>query len=157
MPKFAFTPALATQDVSQYGMTLSAKNDARITHVNHPLTEGFDLSAFAGLDCRRIAPGQFYVVGAAALPELSSVTLTDQSNGTALIELKGGNYLAVLSSLTGADLSDSRFSAGSAIQTRLGHVSCNLTLNDNGVSIIAPRSFAEAVWSDISEAMSIFG
>jgi heterotetrameric sarcosine oxidase gamma subunit len=157
MPKFAFTPALATQDVSQHGMTLSAKADARITHVNHPLTEGFDLSAFAGLDCHRIAPGQFYVVGEATLPELNLVTLTDQSNGTALIELKGGNYLAVLSSLTGADLSDTRFNAGSAIQTRLGHVSCNLKRDGNAVSIIAPRSFAEAIWSDITEAMTIFG
>jgi heterotetrameric sarcosine oxidase gamma subunit len=157
MPKFTFSPALAKSDVTSHGMVLSVSHTAEVFHVNHPVREGFDLSAFSGLDCRQIAPGQFYVVGAENLPQIDNVTVTDQSHGTALIELKDGNFLAVLASLTGADLGDSRLSNRTAIQSRLGHVSCNLKLVENGVSIIAPRSFADAIWSDLSEAMRLFG
>lgn len=157
MPKFAFTPALTIIAVTKNGITLNAKSDVCITHVNHPLNAGFDLSAFSGFDCRQIAPGQFYLVGDVVLPELTNVTFTDQSHGTAMIELNGGNYLTVLASLTGADLNETGLQARSAIQTRLGHVAVNLKLCDNGASIIAPRSFSAAIYSDLAEAISIFG
>lgn len=139
------------------GMLLDWDVNAQIAHINVSHSVAELPSLFAGLDCRAIAPGQFYLVG--ELPDMTdpSVTLTDQSHGTVLLRLKGEKCEDVLSSLSGADLTVAAFERRPSIQTRLGHISVNLTRADSEVSIIVPRSFVVSVWDDIEEAMHIFG
>lgn len=164
MLKFELASALPRDKrASVNGLVLDWNANACITHINlsHAVK---DLPAlYAGMDCRPIAPGQFYVVG--ELPESSdqAVTRTDQSHGAVLLCLQGETSEQVLSSLTGAELSIDAFARRPAIQTRVGHISVNLKrLPDafpmpGGFSIIVPRSFVSSVWHDIEDAMRLFG
>ena len=74
-----------------------------------------------------------------------------------MLGLCGENSEQVLSSLTGAVISSEAFECRPSVQTRLGHISVNLTRLQNGFSIIVPRSFVLSVWSDVEDAMRLFG
>jgi len=147
-------PLPSGKSASIHGLTLSWEPEARITHVNQSSAV---LQAFAGLDCRPIAPGQMYVVGDVPNVADASATLTDQSHGSVLLHLKGEKSEVVLSSLSGANLTVEGFARRVAIQTRLGHLSVNVKRTSDGFSIIAPRSFVQSIWDDIESAMRIFG
>lgn len=147
-------PLPSGKSANIHGLTLEWQPEARITHVNH---SGSASSAFADIDCRPIAPGQFYVVGDFPAVTDPSVTLTDQSHGSVLLSLRGEKSEIVLSSLSGADLTAEGFARRTAIQTRLGHLSVNVKRTADEFSIIAPRSFVRSIWDDIENAMRIFG
>lgn len=147
-------PLPSGKSASIHGLTLGWEPRARITHVSQSATAS---PAFTGLDCRPIAPGQFYVVGDVPATTDPSVTMTDQSHGNVLLHLKGQKSEVVLSSLSGANLTAEDFARRGAIQTRLGHLSVNVKRTPDGFSIIAPRSFVQSIWDDIESAMRIFG
>ena len=147
-------PLPSGKSASIHGLTLDWEPQARITHVNKT---GTAPPAFTGLDCRPIAPGQFYIVGDVPATADPSLTLTDQSHGSVVLHLKGEKSEVVLTSLSGADLTAEGFARRGAIQTRLGHLSVNVKRTPDGFSIIAPRSFVQSIWDDIESAMRIFG
>lgn len=139
------------------GLVLDWDATASISHVNFADAAHLLPAAFAVSDCRWLAPGQYYVVGDVPSGLSQNVTVTDQSHGTVLLRLIGENSERVLSSLTGAVISAEAFEHRPSVQTRLGHISVNLTRLPNGFSIIVPRSFVLSVWSDIEDAMRLFG
>lgn len=158
MLKFDQTPALPLDKRATInGLTLDWDANARIRHLN--LADAAQLlpAGFAASDCRWIAPGQYYVVGEVPSELLQNATVTDQSHGTVLLRLTGENSERVLSSLTGAIISVEAFERHPSVQTRLGHISVNLTRLPAGFSMIVPRSFVLSVWSDIENAMRLFG
>lgn len=158
MLKFEQTPALPLDKRAAInGLVLDWDAAARISHVNFADAAQALPADFSKFDCRWIAPGQYYVVGDLPAATEHNVTLTDQSHGTVLICLSGENSEQVLSSLTGAVISSEAFECRPSVQTRLGHISVNLTRLQNGFSIIVPRSFVLSVWSDIEDAMRLFG
>ena len=112
------------------------------------------------------SPGQWLVVGAAesSLADLPTrlaglASVTDQSDGRALVRISGPAARAVLAKGLSIDLHPSAFAAGSAAVTSVAHISVQLWQADEAPTFVlaVPRGFAGSFWSWLTAAAAEYG
>jgi sarcosine oxidase subunit gamma len=82
----------------------------------------------------------------------------DQSDGRVLIELSGSEAREALAKGTGVDLDPSVFPVGHSAITAFGHVTVHLTHSaEDAYELIVMRSYSEALWETLVEAVREFG
>jgi heterotetrameric sarcosine oxidase gamma subunit len=107
-------------------------------------------------------PGRWLMLTAQRLGEDElgeSAILFDLSGSRVLFSIEGPKAAAVLAKGTSIDLDESRFGAGSAALTRIGHFSAVLWRpgNEPRFCALIARSFAESFWEWLVLAGEEFG
>ena len=111
------------------------------------------------------APNQWLAVSTQAsfddwqerLADLASVT--DQSDGRALVRVSGPEARTVLAKGVSIDLHPAVFTAGSAAATGVAHMAVHLWRQDGADAFVVavPRSFAGSFWSWLMTASAFHG
>jgi heterotetrameric sarcosine oxidase gamma subunit len=90
-------------------------------------------------------------------------SLSDQSDGRALIRISGPSARAMLSKLSSLDLDDSIFPVGAAAATSIDHTGVNLWRDANAAdgspvfNILVFTSFADSIWHTILDSSAEYG
>ena len=125
-------------------------------------------TADAGTSLRAIGPGIWQIVGAAGtLPDAASLratlagvaTVVDLSHARTALNISGAAAIRTLAKHCGLDLHSAKFPAGSATNTRFGHIGMTLTRIDDAPSfeLLVFRGYAEFVFDALVEAAGEFG
>ncbi|MGV3549193.1 sarcosine oxidase subunit gamma [Rhizobium sp.] len=112
----------------------------------------------AGLSLRPNGPGQWFLVGDAAMTRTAidalrgtlgdGFAVIDQSHGRIRIAVEGSAVESVLAKGTGIDLA--AFPAGDATSTLIGHISVHLSRQSaTRFELMSLRGFAESLWHDL--------
>jgi len=118
-----------------------------------------DPGQVSGTDARLIwfGMGQAMLLGPVPADALKPhAALTDQSDGWALVELRGPGASDVLARLVPIDLRASVFGEAQTARTMLGHMNVSLTAVQGGYDILAFRSMAKTLVHDLDTAMSLW-
>lgn len=79
-----------------------------------------------------------------------NASITDQTGGWARFDMSGHKIVATFERLCVVDLAT--MAADSVSRTAIDHVGCFVITNDNGLSVLAPRSYAGSVFHAITVA-----
>ena len=92
-----------------------------------------------------MGPDQYLVKGIDAAPFGASAAITDQSDAWVRFDVTGGDVVAMLERLSGADTR--RMQAGSATRTAIHHMHCVIVCRAGGTdfTILGPRAAAAAL------------
>ncbi|AOF93750.1 sarcosine oxidase subunit gamma family protein [Sinorhizobium sp. RAC02] len=174
-------PALADAKAGSFGAPSTA---ARITLTALP--EGHVLQVLAARDSgdlqdliprigdatphavRPYGPGQWFVVGDAALsaaeifgktPLLDGrASISDQGHGRIRIGIGGRSVESVLAKGTAVDLDRASFPVGQSAMTLIGHISALITRTDTeSFELLVLRGFAESLWDELIQMSLEFG
>jgi sarcosine oxidase subunit gamma len=174
-------PALADATSGSFG---APSTSARITLT--ALTEGHVLQVLAARGSgdlqdlilrisdgtpnavRPYGPGQWFVIGDAALsaaeifgktPLLDGrASIADQGHGRIRIGISGRAVEAVLAKGTAVDLDRAKFPIGQSAMTLIGHISALITRTDaESFEILVLRGFAESLWDELIQMSLEFG
>jgi sarcosine oxidase subunit gamma len=166
--------ALASrQPITGAGVSLAAVQEGYLLHILGapdgadlaPVLS--DLSGAAPGAVRRVAPGQWFLVGDEPLSEdklaeiLSKIggmaKAIDQSHGRVRIRISGPMVERVLSKGTGVDLHQSVFPVGHSATCLIGHIAGHVTrTGDSAFELIVLRGFAESLWDDLAQMSAEF-
>ncbi len=99
--------------------------------------------------------GQYMLVGnkPAARALARSSTLTDQSDGWAVMQLTGDNAAQVMARLCPLDLRAASFKNGHTARTELAHIMAVVSRIPKGFEIMVMRSFAQTAVTSLQQAM----
>lgn len=174
-------PALLNAKAGAFGasssrdrITIEALPEGHVLHVlarknggdiESKLAQIGDGGAYA---LRGFSPGQWFVIGDAALhPEEiatkstvleGSASIADQSHGRVRIAISGAFVTTVLAKGTAIDLDPSMFPVGSSAMTLIGHISALITrTGDDRFELLVLRGFAESLWDDLIRMGLEFG
>lgn len=90
-------------------------------------------------------------------------SLSDQSDGRALIWISGPSARKMLAKLSSLDLDDTVFPVGAAAATSIDHTGVNLWRGANAAdgsanfNVLAFSSFADSIWQSILDASAEYG
>jgi heterotetrameric sarcosine oxidase gamma subunit len=98
---------------------------------------------------------QAFLIGVAA-PDLPGAAVTDQSDGWAVLSLRGAGAVDTLARLVPLDLRLPAFPVGTAARTQVNHMNAILLrTGDYDIEIMVFRSMAETAWHEIAAAMQV--
>ena len=117
---------------------------------------------------RAVAPGVWLAVGVEwALPDAASLrarlaeaaTVVDLSHARTALRISGSAATRALNQHCGLDLSDAQFPAGSATNTRFGHIGMTLARLDDKptLEVLVFRGYAEFVFDALIDGAREFG
>lgn len=147
-------PDAITSVSPQSGKTRAVSDALKKAHaVGFPLPNR--TSGKEGLRCIWFAPDQAMLVGPIPDP-IKGASLCDQSDGWAIMRLKGGNCDDVLARLIPVDLRASVFKRGHTARTMLNHMPLSITRTGaNSFDLMVFRSMAQTAVHEISGAMKL--
>lgn len=109
---------------------------------------------------RRLAPGQWLIVGDAPLDPAemrarlgaaSGLALSDQSHGRVRIALTGPRARFLLAKGSAVDFSAAAFPLGHGTPTLFNHVGIHVTRTDEDrFELLVLRSFAQSLWEELA-------
>lgn len=103
--------------------------------------------------CIWTGPGQAFLIGP-EVRELEGAALSDQTDGWARMQIKGGECVEVLARLVPVDLRRATFRPGHTARTKLFHVGLSITrTGENQFELLVFRSMAKTVIDELSVAM----
>jgi sarcosine oxidase subunit gamma len=158
-------PALAgKQPIIREGISLTPLFGGHVIHVLGRSDDNElgallrDASGGDPLAVRDVSPGQYFIVGDAALTHAETVAIAeklkpradivDQSDGRVRIALRGPMAERVLAKGTAVDLAGLRI--GQSAMTMAGHIGAQITrTGDASFEIIVLRGFAGSLWDDL--------
>jgi sarcosine oxidase subunit gamma len=159
------------QPITGAGISLVAVPEGSLLHILG-MPDGIDLAPVLSelsdavpFSARRVAPGQWFLIGNEPLPHdaLAAISLKlegkadviDQSHGRIRIRVGGRMVERVLSKGTGVDLHDRVFPVGHSATCLVGHIASHLTRVDvDAFELIVLRGFAESLWDDLARMSS---
>lgn len=98
---------------------------------------------------------QAFLIGA-ALPELESAAVTDQTDGWTTLAVSGAGAVDVLARLVPVDLRLAACPVGSALRTGLNHMNAViLRTGDHSFDVMVFRSMARTAWHEIETTMNM--
>ena len=98
---------------------------------------------------------QAFLIGIAA-PDLPGAALTDQSDGWAVLGLRGSGAVDTLARLVPLDLRLSAFAVGRAARTQVNHINAILLrTGDYDFEVMVFRSMAQTAWHEVAAAMQV--
>lgn len=117
---------------------------------------------------RSYGPGQWFVVGDAALsaaeifgrtPMLEGrASIADQGHGRIRIGISGRAVETVLAKGTAVDLDPAKFPVGHSAMTLIGHISALVTRTGaESFELLVLRGFAESLWDELIQMSLEFG
>lgn len=174
-------PALADAKAGSFGapatgarITLAALPEGHVLHVLAALGSGDLQDLIPRISdgtphaVRSYGPGQWFVVGNAALsaaeifgktPLLDGrASIADQGHGRIRIGISGRAVETVLAKGTAVDLDSVSFSVGKSAMTLIGHISALITrTGPESFEILVLRGFAESLWDELIQMSLEFG
>lgn len=90
-------------------------------------------------------------------------SLSDQSDGRALIRISGPDATKALAKISSLDFHDSAFPVGSAATTSVDHTTVNLWRSSDGAdgfpvfNLLVFSSFAESLWHTVMDSSAEYG
>ncbi len=113
------------------------------------------VSGKVALRCLWVGRGQYFLVGdKAASSKLSKLaSLTDQSDGWAVMRLEGAGAADVLARVCPLDLRSTQFKRGQTARTELAHMMSVVTKTGAGFEVLVMRSFAHTAVHSLKQAM----
>lgn len=158
--------ALATKEpIRSTQISLTALPEGHVVHVlaewDADLSAALAEAVGTAHAVRRIAPGQWFVLGDGQTPFRDLVTslqrrapdaaYVDQSHGRVRMLLRGPVVERVLAKGTGVDLALPAFPVGHTAATLFGHIAVHLTrVEEEAFELTVLRGFAESLWDDLS-------
>lgn len=117
---------------------------------------------------RSYGPGQWFVVGDAALSATDifdktslldgRASISDQGHGRIRIGISGQAVESVLAKGTAVDLDSARFPIGQSAMTLIGHISALITRTGaESFELLVLRGFAESLWDELIQMGLEFG
>ena len=98
---------------------------------------------------------QAFLIGAEP-PELSGAAVTDQTDGWAVLGVRGTGAVDALARLVPMDLRLTTFPVGRALRTQVNHMNAViLRVGDYAFEIMVFRSMARTAWHEIEAAMQM--
>ncbi len=98
---------------------------------------------------------QAFLIGAEP-PELTGAAVTDQTDGWAVLGVRGTGAVDALARLVPADMRLTAFPVGRALRTQVNHMNAViLRVGDYAFEIMVFRSMARTAWHEIEAAMQM--
>jgi len=156
-------PALAgRQPLLRNGIRIEAVHGGHVLHVLAKDDAPPALGNAAPLALRRVAPGQWFIVGDKTLSHAETERLAaslkpqaeivDQSHGRVRLRISGPNAAWVLSKGTAVDLAPTAFPIGASAMTLIGHIGAQITrVAEDSFELTVLRGFADSLWHDLDE------
>ncbi len=150
--------------VLRTGVSLEALPEGTVLHLlARPDTGSPQIigdASLSGLSLRSVSVGQWFAVGATALPfaDLDAIAeklrpvadIVDQSHGRVRILVRGPQATHVLAKGTAIDLSNTAFPVGQSATALIGHIAAHITRTEqDAFELLVLRGFAESLWDDL--------
>lgn len=160
--------ALNVLQVSAFAPVIAQVGTALAATLGLPAPASNRFSGDAGKSLRCVGPGVWLLVGhEQALPDAPALrshlgadaTVVDLSHARSALQLRGAAAARTLTKHCGLDLDRSAFPAGSATNTRFGHIGMHLARTDDQPTfeLLVFRGYAQFVFDALCHGAAEFG